>query len=79
LYCFIKYRIIEVIFQNLIPNHMTQEDVDRIENEKALAKLRAEQDKALAEAKKAEDEKIAEPIEFKELEEDLPPAGPAAE
>lgn len=54
---------------------MTQADVDRIENEKALAKLRAEQDKALAEAKKAEDEKIAEPIEFKKPEDDLPPAG----
>ncbi len=53
---------------------MTQADVDRIENEKALAKLRAEQDKALAEAKLAEDAKIAEPIEFKEAEDVEPPA-----
>lgn len=43
-------------------------DVERIENEKVLAKLREEQDKALAAAKKAEDAKIAEPIEFKEPE-----------
>lgn len=54
---------------------MTQEDVDRIENEKAIAKLRAELAKAEAEAKKATDEKIAEPIEFKEEEDLTPPAG----
>jgi len=47
---------------------MTMADVERIENEKVLAKLREEQDKALAAAKKAEDAKIAEPIEFKEPE-----------
>lgn len=58
---------------------MTQEDVDRIENEKALAKLRAAQDKALAEAKKAEDLRIAEPIEFKEPEDVEPEAAPAQE
>jgi hypothetical protein len=54
---------------------MTMEDVNRIEGEKALAKLRAEQEKALAEAKKAEEEKITEPIEFKTPEAGTPPAG----
>lgn len=49
------------------------EDVNRIEGEKALAKLKAEQEKALAESKKAENEKLVEPIEFKAPEDDLGP------
>lgn len=54
---------------------MTMDDVNRIESEKLLAKLREEQNKVIAEARKAENAKIAEPIEFKEPEEDLQPVG----
>lgn len=55
---------------------MTQEDVDRIENEKTLAKLRAEQEKAQAAAKKAQDEKLAEPIDLSGTVDEAPKVAP---